>query len=91
MARRHSKTPARNLKPKQPTPSAWPRLMRPALAALYLSAGKSALDEWRRLGLIPPVVLPSVRHEGRASRSIWFDKSDLDAFVDKQKLNGGVL
>jgi hypothetical protein len=65
-----------------------PRLLRRAGAAHYLGISEPTLDAYRAQGFIKPVPMPDVRGAGQLLRIPLFDRSDLDAFVDRAKAGG---
>ena len=66
-----------------------PRLMNVAAAAEYLGG----ISRWTLYDLVAkeqlkPVKLPSVKYQSRRGRRLLFDRSDLDAFIEKCKREG---
>lgn len=66
-----------------------PRLMDIATAAEYLGG----ISVWTIRGFVAngqlqAVKLPSVKYQSRRSRRLLFDRSDLDAFIEKAKREG---
>jgi hypothetical protein len=85
MARRPKTTTGHQRRTAAQPLSVWPRLVRPELAARYLSIGKSAVEELRRRGDLHPVALPAVHREGKSIRCVLYDIRDLDSLVDRLK------
>lgn len=82
----HSRQPRQS--PAEREPRIAPRLLHRQDSADYLASGCAQLDEFRRLGLITPIALPSVRNYGQRSRAVVYDRVDLDRLIDKLKAGG---
>lgn len=64
-----------------------PRLMDISAAAEYLGGiSVWTIRAFVANGQLQSVKLPSVRYQSRRSRRLLFDRADLDAFIEKSKL-----
>ena len=62
-----------------------PRLFDVRSAATYLSVSIWTVRSWVEKGELRPVPLPSLRRQGQSLRRVLFDRTDLDAFVERRR------